>query len=835
MLYDLGNDPEFIRLRERLQQDVIVRFLMQAHPDLVVNLTSMYFDELIADFGRAIAGAGTRTVRICPGENQQTPESQLSWWNLTAAKGNYTTVLCESADTAAWFNAGFKGTDTQILACKASHGFETNPAYAEALRDLLFNSEHIAVASDSHGEIDQPAAISSGDVGKELDITCVMTVQAEGHYLNATLRSVAIMCKEAASHGLSSEFIVVAQKAGGRTRKVLESLADIWTESRVVFVEEQNVGEARNVGIKIARGRFIAMLTGSSLLSPGWLYQAVQFAQTHGSDIIVHPHAVVEFGVQLITHYQPGSEHPQLLASEQVWTAHALARRDLFRQIPYRSSPFLSGYGHTVWHWNCETIMAGVTHAVVKDTAVYCREAGFLGEQSRILGAIRGLTLPPTRFFTEHSWLTDDNRIRVNSYPRLPRDWNDGAYLSINPEIRQLVATGRIRAGYDHFMLHGHAEGRKPFWYETRLVGSRMQATFTAIRNVTRHYWVARITWHWRNIYATLRKSGTRALAFRTQSYSVVPAQWNEKAYLRENPGAAQLVGKSFLTGYEHYCNCGRADGLDPYWKDQDSQEDSQSRFAEIGGKFPLPGWMDRETRSFSAFEPAFMPSVSGNAVLEGKRVSPIVDVYRSCWRIVAPLRPTHIILIHSLRTGGAELSALHSMQAILSVPGNRVLVIAAECSDNLWQDRLPDGCTWLPFGAMAESCDHEQQIDVLTRLLINCGARCLHISYSWLGWEVLMRHAAALADQHRPGGPRQISAWRQPGPRRLSLTMVTSQEKRPAAPASGRRWPWPPRCDPSSSRGPSRSDRSRRASNSGCRCHPKESPRPRRRPTDNC
>lgn len=668
---DLGGEVEFTQLLPRFQQDVIVRFFMQTQPRLVVNLNSTFFDQLSGEFGRAVTSGGTQTLRICPGVNKEDEEALASWQSLAKAAGNYTGALCESADTAAWLRALFNGTSTQIYSADKL-------AFGEALFDLFSAHQPRSTLLEYPAETSE-CDIDNADTVENPDISCIVTAGTEGHYLNSTLLSVAMMCKEAARKGLSSELVIVAHCAGHRTRKVLENLPTLLPAARVVFIEESDIGKARNAGIEIARGRFIAMLTGADLVSPSWLYRAVEQIEAHDQDMVAHPHAVLEFSSYLNAHYQPDMDNLEILASGEAWTAHAVARRELFLRVPYLSIPDRSGYGHSAWHWNCETVMAGVRHVVIKDTTVYRRQAGSSGERNITLGAVSQAALPATRFFSEHAWLQDEPGIHAPSRRIVSPEWNDDVYLSRYADVRQRVATGEVLSGYDHYLRDGSAEGRVPAWKAGHMSGTAKQGPARTARLFARYPWTMKLTWYWRNVLAR-----------------IFPKR-------REEPE-----------------------------------------------KFSVPAWLDEEMQWLSNIEPALRVSGSSQALLARDRASPIANAYRKCWQLVASARPTHIIILPALRLGGAELSAFFTIQAILSSADNRVLVITTDHDDHRWRDRLPDGCAWLPFTGVTADCFEAEREEILLRLLLNLDAQCLHISYSRLGWQVLRRHAAVLADRMR-------------------------------------------------------------------------------------
>lgn len=87
--------------------------------------------------------------------------------------------------------------------------------------------------------------------------------------------------------------------------------------------------------------------------------------------------------------------------------------------------------------------------------------------------------------------------------PGTPHDWKEAAYLSANPDVRDLISEGKFKNGFEHY----------------------------------------------------------RAVGFLQFRHSGFPS-WNEKAYLEDNPDVAALIRSgAFASGYEHYVKQGRAEG----------------------------------------------------------------------------------------------------------------------------------------------------------------------------------------------------------------------------------------------------------------------------------
>ncbi len=80
------------------------------------------------------------------------------------------------------------------------------------------------------------------------------------------------------------EVIVVNDGSTDATRKTAESYGN-----RIVYLEQQNLGQgaARNAGLRVAQGEFIAFLDADDYWRPEFLSTCVEFLRTHGDVIAV--------------------------------------------------------------------------------------------------------------------------------------------------------------------------------------------------------------------------------------------------------------------------------------------------------------------------------------------------------------------------------------------------------------------------------------------------------------------------------------------------------------------------------------------------------------------
>lgn len=160
-----------------------------------------------------------------------------------------------------------------------------------------------------------------------------------------------------------------------------------------------------------------------------------------------------------------------------------------------------------------------------------------------------------------------------------------------------------------------------------------------------------------------------------------------------------------------------------------------------------LPDWALADLRELAEIEPSLYPNEDYVASFQRYELpmKPAAgELYTECFPVARDLDPDVIILVPWLKHGGADQGVLHHAEAAVTA-GKAVLVIATLDADSPWADRLPQGAVFLPFGQMARSLPWEEQMAVLTRILIQSSAKTIHLINSPLGWDVLRHHGKSL------------------------------------------------------------------------------------------
>ncbi|MGA2151678.1 MAG: glycosyltransferase [Geobacteraceae bacterium] len=334
------------------------------------------------------------------------------------------------------------------------------------------------------------------------DISCVLTLHAEGLIAHKTIRSINRAVKYAEQCGLVTELLIVLDLATSETRRYVETSSIIDPAAGIISTDFGDCGLARNAGIEQACGEYVAIIDGDDLISENWLVRAHEVNQlSHG--YVVHPEVVVCFDQKNELFYPPDQHQEDFdesnLIIENYWTVLSFSRRETYLLNPYRAMPALSGYGFEDWHWNCEVMARGFVHKTAPGTAFFYRvkEMGGINAEATARNALiphsalfdnfgsrsiqeNGVFAPTPALSGATESLNKDQRAAmldkmvgalISRLPmrirraifsaKMPPDWDEERYLSYHPDVKAAVENSIMSSGFEHWVRHGRAEGRR--------------------------------------------------------------------------------------------------------------------------------------------------------------------------------------------------------------------------------------------------------------------------------------------------------------------------------------------------------------------------------------
>lgn len=256
-------------------------------------------------------------------------------------------------------------------------------------------------------------------------VSVIINAHREGPLAHRSVRSAVRAAEYAREQGVTVELIAVLDCSDEATLAYFQSQAALF--ARVETVDVDDLGGARNHGVRCAQGRYICFLDADDLFSQNWIVAAYRFAEAHPDDkLALHPELNLYFGdgLALMPHVDSTlpSFNPLSLVKYNYWTALVFMARDLFADHEYCRTDLKRGFGYEDWHFNCETLAAGIHHRPVPGTVHFIRRKPQGSLLSRTVRS--GSTIRPSRLFDIGSAnlpLAADTRGELATAPRVKR------------------------------------------------------------------------------------------------------------------------------------------------------------------------------------------------------------------------------------------------------------------------------------------------------------------------------------------------------------------------------------------------------------------------------
>lgn len=304
----------------------------------------------------------------------------------------------------------------------------------------------------------------------------MVTAHKEGILAQHTMNSLTLAIEFADRYDISTEVIIVLDNANRETELFFKK--DFNFKSTKLETSLSDPGLARNQGINIAAGKYIAILDSDDLYGRTWLKNAFEAAQSSEILTIFHAQYSVYFGTQSILYkhkslFEEGCDIRNLVEFNY-WHALIFADKSIFKKIPYTATPNKSGYGYEDLHQLCEAIGNGINIKTVSETVQFIRRKSI---GSRLESHDCGHTvLAPSVLFNAttfrnilgHKNQTLPNKLflkfRVNNirfFYLILKDVSK-SIISKSPTLYKIIKD--IKMNFHHFVRLLHGDFHIPEW-----------------------------------------------------------------------------------------------------------------------------------------------------------------------------------------------------------------------------------------------------------------------------------------------------------------------------------------------------------------------------------
>lgn len=272
-------------------------------------------------------------------------------------------------------------------------------------------------------------------------LTAVVTAHDEGLIAHKTMRSIFVALKKLKDNGFSYEIMIHIDNGDKKTKDYFNRYKN---DKRIRIFNNSfgDTGPSRNFALSQANGKYVAFLDDDDLISDNWYLEAVKMLEKTKEDIIVHPEAILTFGIEqpnILTIQKDSTKDTKdtlVLIGENKWCSVLVARKEVLEKIPYRKID--AGYGHEDYIFNVETLEKGILHKVAKRTILFYRRS----DNSRLsFGNHYNAVIPYMEYFDFERMKTLAGKAKQSNKRRRLLDYGYKKYKKMrdNEKINRLI------------------------------------------------------------------------------------------------------------------------------------------------------------------------------------------------------------------------------------------------------------------------------------------------------------------------------------------------------------------------------------------------------------
>ena len=214
---------------------------------------------------------------------------------------------------------------------------------------------------------------------KRYDLTVAITAHNEGLVAHKTMRSILEATKRLEEKNISFEILVHIDNGNQETLDYFDTYKN---NSNVLIFKNKfgDLGSSRNFLVQKASGEYISFLDADDLVSDNWLLIAYQTIKESPFEIVIHPEAVLNFGLNVpsVLTIQKESRDKDndtvVMIGENRWCSVVMGKKETFLRVPYHKLG--DGYGYEDYIFNAETLKLKISHKIAKETVLFYRRSG---------------------------------------------------------------------------------------------------------------------------------------------------------------------------------------------------------------------------------------------------------------------------------------------------------------------------------------------------------------------------------------------------------------------------------------------------------------------------
>lgn len=210
------------------------------------------------------------------------------------------------------------------------------------------------------------------------DISVIIPPHRIGRIAHTTMRSLFRAVEYADLKDIATEIVIVMDKPDEETKEYFSRYEN--SELLLKTVDFGDLGLTRNFGVNLSSGNYITFLDDDNLYGKNWIYESVRYLEENNDvDIIVHPEYHITFESEnLIWHQISSNDNDRFNAANLIeynyWDSVCATKKQILLKYPYQATTGSKGFGFEDWHFNCETLAAGIEHHIVPGTVHFMRK-----------------------------------------------------------------------------------------------------------------------------------------------------------------------------------------------------------------------------------------------------------------------------------------------------------------------------------------------------------------------------------------------------------------------------------------------------------------------------
>lgn len=236
-------------------------------------------------------------------------------------------------------------------------------------------------------------------MSKSILLSVVVTVHNEGLIAHKTMKSIFAATEILKNHNKSFEIIIHIDNGDDITNEYFTRYKNS-PEIKIFSNSFSDPGPSRNFAVQKSKGSYVAFVDGDDLISSNWLIEGLNILESSKKETIVHPEAVLTFGVNqpnTLSIYKESfskDEDTLILLGENRWGSVIMAKKETLLKFPYKH--LKKGFGHEDYVFSIETVEGEIDHKVAKNTVLFYRRS----DHSRLSSSNNShVIIPPVNLF----------------------------------------------------------------------------------------------------------------------------------------------------------------------------------------------------------------------------------------------------------------------------------------------------------------------------------------------------------------------------------------------------------------------------------------------------